>query len=54
MAFIGIDLRPIESKKLQRELDDVRDREERQRAVSKEIEKGIQENPIKRNQFSID
>jgi len=54
MAFIGVDLRPIGIKKLQRKLQKQRDREARELAVSKETEQGIQENPIERNKFQID
>lgn len=53
MAFI-VDLEPIEIKKLKKRLEKQRNREAKERAISKETEKGIQENPIKRNQFSID
>ncbi len=53
MAFI-INLKPVEIEKIQQRLQKERDRQARQLAVSKEIKEGIQENPIKRNQFSID
>ena len=53
MAFI-VDIIPLRIKKLQRKLEKQRFREARERAISKETEQGIQENPIKGNQFRID
>ncbi len=53
MAFI-VNLKPIKIGKLQKKLQKERDRQARNLVVSKKVRKGIQENPIKRNQFSID
>lgn len=53
MAFI-IDIKPVEITKLQKKLQKQRDKEARELAISKLTERGIQENPVKRNQFDID
>ncbi len=53
MAFI-IDLKTIGIRKLQKKLQKERDKQARKFAISKETERGIQEDPVKRNQFDID
>ena len=53
MAFI-INLVPVEIEKLQKKLQKQRDMEARQFAISKKINNGIQEDPIKRSKFQID
>ena len=53
MAFI-LNLKPVEIGKIQKRLQKERARQAKQIQIKKALEKGIQENPIKRNQFDID
>ena len=53
MALI-INLKPVGIEKLQKKLQKERDKQVKAMRIKKDLEKGIQENPIKRNKFQID
>lgn len=53
MAFI-INIKSPEIEKLQKKLQKQRDKEAKAMRIKRALEQGIQENPVKRNQFDID
>lgn len=53
MAFI-INVTPVEIERISERLEKQRREEARRLAISKETEKGIQENPLQRNKFQTD
>ncbi len=53
MVFIAT-VRPVDGEKLAREIETERTRQAREAIVSREVENGIQENPITTQKFQRD